>query len=195
MSDKLEKFNHDIATSIAEGKKAERDAISSLKRMSPEELARAPRDLIEDLSPEQYRDVVTHVTKLAQGVDGPVKQNRKRRTIRIPKLTIDLVVIIVTTSTAFLAVLFAPLALDSWEARTPPIRFYDTSIWPTCARLTGWSDGCIYTVSNELSWNAAAHMLDLPPTYLRHVNRHIVAEPIPAGSRLVVWRERGTLRN
>lgn len=66
--------------------------------------------------------------------------------------------------------------------------------WPRCPRLSRWTDGCVYQVTSGLSWRDAATYLDIPESYLRHLNRHIPGNSISAGSDLTVWRDRFPLQ-
>jgi hypothetical protein len=197
MNSKLTTFKTDAAAAIADANEADTQVVERLKRMSPEEFARAPRELIEDLSTEQYRDVLAQVTRMMDSEDEPPrKASAWKHLIRhVPAALLVLAKAGLLGVAVFLLVLAGPPTADWWWSRTPPVRTFDTGTWPSCGRLTAWDDGCVYTVTNNLTWNAAASLLELPSTYLRQVNRHITTETLPAGAVLVVWRERGTLRN
>jgi hypothetical protein len=192
---KLAEFKKNAKAAISKGKLAEAETVQKLKRMSPEEFARAPRELLEDLSAEQYGDVLSHVV----GVVKPVKASSHRSRPGVLKRLFDsipaLVLTFLTVLLAFGSVLCAPTLIDWWGARTPPVRTSDAATWPSCKRLNAWVDGCTYTVTSAdgLPWFLAADMLGLPETYVRESNPHIVGDPIPTGSILVVWRERTLL--
>lgn len=198
MNSKLTAFKSDAAAAVADANEAETQVVERLKRMSPEEFARAPRELIEDLSTEQYRDVLAQVTRMMDSEDDepPRKASAwKRLTRHVPAALLVLAKAGLLGASAFFLVLAGPPIADWWWSRTPPVRSTDTGTWPSCGRLTAWDDGCVYTITDGLTWDAAAIILELPSTYLRQVNRHITTGTLPAGAILVVWRERGTLRN
>ncbi|MCY0149604.1 hypothetical protein OEG84_18295 [Hoeflea sp. G2-23] len=69
--------------------------------------------------------------------------------------------------------------------------------WPRCLRLDRRTDGCVYrTGGSRLSLVSAAELLHIDVPNLADLNRHLAGSssmPLPAGSLIVVLRDRSRL--
>lgn len=202
MPEKLSKFLKDVASAKANGDAAEVDLIAKLKGLLPEDFARVPRDIVGSLSASQYADVVRSIApnlKLNGAKMKAAPEDRYKRTFRdylawIPAPIVAMVVSIVIGMAILAAAISTTPALEWWSySKSLSLPVY-VAEWPRCLRLTRWTDGCVYRVTKGLPWRDAAGYLDVPESYLRHLNRHITDVSIPAGADLTVWRERFPLR-
>ncbi len=73
----------------------------------------------------------------------------------------------------------------------------NASDWPRCLRLDRHTDGCVYrTGGNRLTLAKAAALLRMDAGDLAGLNRHLAGigdQPLPAGSLIVVLRDRTRL--
>jgi hypothetical protein len=198
MPSKLSEFLSDVSSAKAKGDAADAEVVSKLKGLSPEDFARVPRDVLGDLSSAQYTDIVGSIApdvKLNKPKAKPTVVRRQTRSLRDYWTWIPLPVVAVAASVAlgmtilFAAIITTPL-LEWWSYSKPLTLPAHVAEWPRCARLSRWTDGCVYRVTKILPWKDAAGYLDLPESFLRRLNHHIADDPIPAGTDLTVWRER-----
>lgn len=75
------------------------------------------------------------------------------------------------------------------------VRPASTATWPSCSRLSRYTDGCVYTPTQDLNWEWVARQLDIPVEVLKRTNRHQPPQFIVGRAPLIVWRERGRLEN
>jgi len=202
MPSKLSEFLSDVSSAKAKGDAADAEVVSKLKGLSPEDFARVPRDVLGDLSSVQYADVVGSIAPDVKLNKPKVKAAVvKRQTwawrdywtwIPLPAIA---VVASLTLGMTILAAAIITTPLLEWWCYSKPLSLPAYVIdWPRCARLSRWTDGCVYSVTKNLSWKDAAAYLDLPESFLRRLNHHIADDPIPAGATLTVWRERFLLQ-
>jgi hypothetical protein len=199
MAKRLQTFLKDVKALRASAIADKSALLQRLKAMTPEEFVHVPREDLQELTDKQYAEIVQHVTKghrLAEPSDMAPR-------IAAPWSRLSWKAI-PTAAQAVLSgflvgslVLGASLAIDPtvawWQYRTPPVRSEDASSWPLCHRLNGWVDGCTYSPAQDMAWERAASLLQMPESQLRQDNRHINESNIPQGSVLIVWRHRGQL--
>ena len=197
MTEQLEMFEKDVAQAKAKGTAAEQDVVAKLKALSPQKFARVPRKVLDGLTVEQYAEVIAHVSPDDESPEIEVKASKPRRNLlkgawqTIPHW-LRAVFIGVTAGFAVLTAVINSLSvLDWYRFQTPPVRSPVTDDWPPCVRLNQWVDGCAYRPTEEMTWAQLSKHLGLPITYLQTLNRHLPIKTIPAGSRIIVWRERG----
>jgi hypothetical protein len=202
MPEKLKTFLRDVTSAKVKGDAADADVIATLKKMTAEEFARVPREVLDDLSTRQYADVVRTVAPEVQ-LATPAKTisagGRHTRAWRdywswIPAPVVAMIVSIAIGVIALTAIVSVTPVLEWQSYSTPLSRPAFVGEWPRCRRLSRWTDGCVYGVTTGMSWQSAAQYLDIPESYLRRLNRHIPREAIPAGSNLTVWRDRFPLQ-
>jgi len=202
MPDKLTLFLQDVTSAKVKADSANAEVIATLKKMTAEEFARVPRDVLNDLTTRQYADVVQTVAPDVQLVEPAAaipaggRHNRAWRDYWtwIPAPVVAVVVsLAIGMITLAAAVSLTPLL--EWQSYSTPLsRPAHVSEWPRCRRLSRWTDGCVYGVTKGMSWHNAARYLDIPESYLRTLNRHVSGDAIPTGSDLTVWRERFPLQ-
>jgi hypothetical protein len=200
MPDRLEQFLVDVAEAKAECAAADARLIARLKRLSPEEFVRVPRNVIDGLTSAQYADIVKTIApamKLKTEKEPPKTPKKRVQQTWWPKIPASIVGIVVGLSVGLLilgGLSGVPRVLEWWSYDQPLVRSSDVSKWPRCARLTRWTDGCVYRVTSGLSWAEVAGDLDLPESYLRNLNNDVVNKTVPAKSDIIVWRERFPLQ-
>jgi hypothetical protein len=73
----------------------------------------------------------------------------------------------------------------------------NASQWPRCERLDQHTDGCVYrTGGSRLTLARAAALLRIDAADLSNLNRHLAGngdQPLPAGSLIIVLRDRARL--
>lgn len=196
----LRVFLKDVASAKAKGDAADAAVIRKLKTLSADEFARVPRDMLNSLSNEQYKDIVNTVAphvELKEPEPAPSLAKPKQRHLNwrlLPRWVVAVFAGLLLGIAILIAASSATPLQEWWSYSTPLSRGMNVATWPRCQRLTRWTDGCVYRVTRGLSWSDAAGLVDLPETYLRWLNSHIQADPIPAGSDLTIWRERFPLQ-
>jgi hypothetical protein len=202
MPEKLKTFLRDVTSAKVKADAADAVVIATLKKMTAEEFARVPRDVLDDLSTKQYADIVRAVAPEVQ-LANPEKTisagGRHTRAWReywtwIPTPLVALIVGLATGVMVLTAMVSATPLLEWQSYSTRLSRPAYVGEWPRCRRLSRWTDGCVYGVTTGMSWQNATEYLDIPESYLRTLNRHIPGDAIPAGSDLTVWRDRFPLQ-
>jgi hypothetical protein len=169
--------------------------------MSPAELLTQPWIVFDQLTSAQYRDVVRTVApdvKLDEPtIETPAKEKKtllewwRERSISM-RSSIPTVAVTVVLAVGGILVPWAPKwTLSQIEA----VRPVSTSKWPECRRLGSYTDGCIYTPTQDLNWDWVAWKLQMPKEILLRANPHLPPLFIVRRAPLVVWRERGRLEN
>lgn len=203
MPDKLSQFLTDVASAKAKGDAADAGVVAKLKGLSPEDFTRVPREILSGLSNTQYADVVGSIApdlKLKVPKTPPVISPRRRSlggayvVTWIPRVLVAMGTALSAGAVILLVVINAGPLIDWWSYPQPLFRSIEVRDWPGCPHLDRWTDGCVYHVTQGISWRDAARDLSLPESYLRQLNRHITDNPIPAAASLIVWRERFPLK-
>lgn len=202
MPAKLKSFLADVASARAKSEAAEAEVIKRLKGMSPAEFARVPRNVLNGLTNQQYEEIVGAIApgielkkEAAPPANAAAEPRARLHLGWMPRPLVAAACAIVLGVMAMIAVLAATPALERWSYSGPLLRTADVATWPKCARLTRWTDGCLYQVTRGVSWSDAAGSLDIRETTLRELNRHIRFSDIPSGSSLIVWRYRFELQH
>lgn len=195
----LQAFLEDVASAKAKGDAADAAVVTKLKALSADEFARVPRDMLNSLSNEQYKDIVATVAphvelKEPEAPPSPAKPKRHLNWRLLPRWIVAVFAGLLLGSAILIAAISATPLQEWWSYSTPLSRGTNVATWPRCQRLTQWTDGCVYRVTRGLSWSDAASLVELPEIYLRWLNSHIQADPIPAGSDLTIWRQRFPLQ-
>lgn len=204
------RFNADVAAVAEDAKQSVTQLIAELKTLTPTELLRVPRNVINQLSHRQYVGVIGAVAPFIapnqllprQGHDnpiGPLKAKRKPWSAAKwwgatgPFYRAALITLAISVAIP----IFTTLAWPSLKMRIDQarlVRTVDASIWPSCNRLDTYVDGCVYRNRTPLRWEIATRYLRIDAEQLRVLNSHITyPTPIPANSSLIVWRGRGRL--
>lgn len=199
MAERLKAFLKDVSTLRAQ-QTAERSArMDQLKAMSPEQLVRLPRQELQELTDQQYAEIVRQVApehqlpKPSEVSADAAKSWTVLRGIAIPTAERAAVLSVLAGFTVLLASLAIGPTVDRWHHRNPPVRSAQAATWPLCPRLSGRVDGCIYVPMRDMGWDRAASLLELPEADLQETNRHINQAYIPRQTALVVWRHRGQI--
>lgn len=200
MIDPRELFRRNVAKVSSDHRAASAALLRRLKSMSPPEFLKQPRSTFDRLTPKQYREVIEAI---APDVQLPNTGNTSLaverpdislwttwwRRVKKPFLACFLVIAIAlggtTATTAYKWVL----------SQAEIVRPVSIATWPACARLSQYTDGCIYTPTQDLNWEWVADQLDMPLEVLRRTNRHQPAQFIMQHSMLIIWREKGKLEN
>ncbi|MCW5690998.1 MAG: hypothetical protein KIT48_01395 [Pseudolabrys sp.] len=199
MARRLDEFLTNVKVAREERAADQKALVRQLKGLTAEAFVRLPREAMQDLTNEQYDNVVKHVApdhKLPQPPAEPPTLPRWRlRDIwkATPNWMQAAVAALLTGLPILMASLLVVPAIHRWQYQTPPVRSIETSTWPLCDRLNEWVDGCIYVLHRAMMWERAAGLLAVPEAELRRINRHIRENYIPAGATIVVWRARGVL--
>lgn len=201
MPDARRDFQRNVAKIKADGRVASVNLVRRLKGMSAKELLNQPWTVLDQLSLEQYREVV-----------GAIAPDVKLQVPKIEKLQSEeltwsewwceqsanrrsfVYVTLVTLVVSLLGIL-APWAYKATLSRIPIRRPASTLTWPACHRLSAYTDGCIYTPTQDLNWARVAGQLDMPVETLRRINQQEPTPFILRGVPLAIWRERGQLEN
>lgn len=173
--------------------------LNQLKAMTPEEFVRIPREELQELTDRQYAEVARHIATVHQLPNPPDMPERSDRSwtglhwTGMPTIARAVLLGFLTGLLILGVSLAIGPATDWWQYRTPPVRSQEASTWPKCHRLSGWVDGCTYSLTKDMTWERAASLLQMSETELREANRHINRTYIPRLTMLVVWRHRGQL--
>lgn len=180
--------------------KASAQLVQRLKQMTPAEFLRLPPNTFASLTAAQYRDIVATIapdTKLP--MPPPLEElpadTRTWRDWWRERSTL-MQVHIVTTAITVIAVGIAIAVPMAWKwtvSRMEIVRPASTATWPVCARLSPYTDGCVYHPRQNLTWDGVAQELAVSPQELYAANQHLPPQYIPANSTLAVWRHRGRL--
>ena len=196
----LKQHRIDIERAIADGVAGRDELFARLMAMPANERAKVSPGLFARLSEQQLRALLggERDSRAAAPVDPPPPPDRRvgwhwRRGVPLPPLRTALAsalaVAVLGGGAAFAVIMTGPLA--------PPalVRSIHADTWPDCPRLSRDIDGCIYSVESGISLGMAASDLAMPLETLLAVNPSIPTPTtiLPAGTRLVVWRTRGTL--
>lgn len=189
-------FGARIKTAIAEGRAGRREIALQLARLPLEQLAKTLPSSIAMLGPQGFEMLVSMRRDIPAGVTGRPSAIGPaippRPAVAIGKIRRRWPI------WAVCAVLLAagPVFDRAWpflermagnSAR--PIR---VSTWPSCRRLDGYTDGCLYRTGNpDTTLRHLADQLGMPVNELARSNRHLANTtdaPLARGTSVVVWR-------
>ncbi|MGQ3210910.1 MAG: hypothetical protein ACT6U0_17065 [Shinella sp.] len=189
-------FGARIKTAIAEGQAGRREIALQLARLPLEQLVKALPSSIATLGPQGFEMLVSMRRDIPAGVTG---RPSTLAPLAPPKPA-------ATTQKVWhrwpiwvaCAVLLAagPVFDCSWPLLermasdgARPIR---VSTWPSCRRLDGHVDGCLYRTGNpRTTLRHLSDRLGMPAEELARSNRHLTATvdaPLARGTSVVVWR-------
>lgn len=200
MARHLEAFLTNVKAAREERAADQKALVRQLKNLTAEAFVRLPREAMQDLTNEQYDNVVKHIAPGHKLPQPPTEPSRppQWRLRDLWKATPSWVKAAVAALLAGLPMLMAALlvvpAIHWWQSQTPPLRSADASTWLRCTQMNEWVDGCIYVPTTALTWDRAAGLLGMVEGELRQINRHIRENYIPAGATIIVWRKRGILQ-
>ena len=97
------------------------------------------------------------------------------------------ITVVVTTVIVIMAVA-SPLAWKWTLSHIEIVRPQERGLWPRCARLSAYTDGCIYYPTGDLYWATVAEQLQMSPQEIYQENRHLPPQFIPRRAPLVIWR-------
>lgn len=194
-------FRRNVAKVKADARKASAELVQRLKDMSPTEFLRQPPSVFNRLTLAQYREIVRVIdpnVKLPNPkIEFPIGENRSLRdwwreqSVRARSAALMAILTVVFAVVGVLTPWIWRLRLSQMDV----VRPISTLTWPTCSRLSAYTDGCVYTPTQDLDWDQVARQLDMPVEILRRNNRHLPPQFIVRGAPLVIWRERGRLEN
>lgn len=193
-----ELFRCNVARVSSDHRAASVALLRRLKNMSPSEFLKQPRSMFDRLTPKQYREVIEAIApdvKLPNAGNTPLAFQRPDISfwttwwhhVKEPFLACVLVI-----ATA-LGGATATTAYKWIFSQTEIVRPISIATWPACTRLSHYTDGCVYTPTQDLSWQLVADQLGMPLEVLRRTNRHQPAQFIMPHSMLIIWREKGKL--
>jgi hypothetical protein len=200
MADLRAWFRKNITRVKEDADKTSAQLVQRLKRMTPAEFLRLPANTFASLTAAQYRDIVATIAPDTElPMPAPLEELpadtrtwrdwwRERSTL----VQVSIVTVMVTMLAVGLAIA-TPWAQNWMASRMEIVRPVSTATWPVCARLSPYTDGCVYYPRQNLGWDWVAQQLAMSPQDLYAANRHLSPEYIPANSVLAVWRHRGRL--
>jgi hypothetical protein len=200
MTNRLGKFLQDVSALSAQRNAEQRERLERLKAMTPEQFVRVPREELQYLTGSQYAAIVRHIAPTHRPLEPQAAAKQKSEfwailhKVTVPTAARAAVLGLLSGFLVWVASVSVSFAIDWWQYRIPPIRSQDASSWPQCPRLNSRVDGCIYEPVQNMAWDRAADLLQIPGTELRQSNRHILETYIPAQSMLVVWRHRSQFK-
>lgn len=196
-------FDELVKTAIREGKDGRAEIVRQLSVLPLERLASVPASALALIGPEGLAALAARRAEfaglaprsgpmvgsgLAPAMIAPARTVRRWRVS--PTVWLCAVIILAALSFDRIAAMALPSASSGPLSR-------NASDWPRCLRLDRRTDGCVYrTGGNRLSLARAATLLRMEAGDLAGLNRHLAGHgnrPLPAGSLIVVLRDRARL--
>jgi hypothetical protein len=179
------------------------EVVEQLMEIPVSQLHQCDPTLFARITPDQRADIFSHIAQQSEpsGHRPPtnIVRYKHRKTFLIGRLWRALPLAVRSQSlglllSSALAISFlGVLAFEGQFASFPASLPSDTSSWPKCNRLTPSMDGCVYVVSDSLTWRDAATLLGFDP---RDDNRHLAnRKTLQRGDKLIVWRKLIPLEN
>jgi len=196
----LQDFKSRSEADINEGRV---EVVERLKGIPVSQLHHSDPTLFARITPDQRADVFSHIAHQIVASDSRPPANivryKHRRTFLIGRLWRALplaarsqflgIFLSSTLAVLFLGVLAFEGQLTSIPASLP----IDSTYWPKCIRLTPSIDGCVYVVSDSLTWHDAAMLLGFDP---QDSNSHLAnRKTLQHGDKMIVWRKLIPLEN
>ena len=196
----LQDFKSRSEADINEGRV---EVVERLKGIPVSQLHHSDPTLFARITPDQRADVFSHIAHQTVASDSRPPANivryKHRRTFLIGRLWRALPLAARSQSlgiflSSALAVLFlGVLAFEGQLASIPASLPIDSTYWPKCNRLTPSIDGCVYVVSDSLTWHDAAMLLGFDP---QDSNSHLAnRKTLQHGDKMIVWRKLIPLEN
>jgi hypothetical protein len=197
-------FDALVRTAIREGRDGRAEIVRQLCALPLERLAAVPASALALIGPEGLAALAAHRAEFAGLAskpgpivgDGPAMvmttPTRPVRRWRVsPTVWFCAGIVLAAMSFDRVAAVVAPP-----PSATGPLS-HNASDWPRCQRLDRHTDGCVYrTGGNRLTLAKAATFLRMDAGDLASLNRHLAGigdQPLPAGSLIVVLRDRTRL--
>ncbi|MGH6711767.1 MAG: hypothetical protein ACREEK_22695 [Bradyrhizobium sp.] len=200
MADRRTQFRENVANVKRDANNHSKQLVQRLKQLTPAEFLRLPAKTFAFLTTAEYGDIVATIapgTKVpaAPPVEGVVAEATTWRNWWHTRSTLtQMAIFTAVVTTIFVAVAIGtPGAWKSIMSRMEVVRPRSTATWPRCARLSSYTDGCVYYPNRDLQWAVVAEQLQMPRQELYDANRHLPPQFIPARAALVIWRHRGRL--
>lgn len=194
-------FEAKLEAAKAEGTAGRKELLDRLARMDMEKLIGLPASSLAILGPTGLARLAAMREDLA-GIDrtsgkavlpstsASITQAAPRQSVH-PVRSIAVVVLSILTVGVGLD-LMRPMLMP-WMF-DPGTRSRQTSLWPSCPRLDGHVDGCVYTVGGTmLSLGRVADLTDIPIDRVLTANRHlpnVTDAVLQKGSQVLIWRDR-----
>lgn len=189
-------FGTRIKTAMAEGRAGRREIALQLARLPMEQLVKALPSSIAMLGPQGFEMLVSMRRDIPAGATGrpstiepsaPPKPPTTSHKVRHGWPIWVVCAVLLAAGPVFDRSL--PLLARMAGNSARPIR---VSTWPSCRRLDGYVDGCLYrTGSPHTTLRQLADRLDMPADELARSNRHLTTAADAAlarGTSVVVWR-------
>jgi hypothetical protein len=202
MPDRRSEFFTNVAKVKADAKNDAQQLLRELKLMTVAEFLRLPAKRLALLTAAQYREVVATIAPeiSLSGPPPPEHVREEVTTLRDRWLACPAIVQMILIST-LMTTIFVFAAIGSpwaWKwamSRVEIVRPRLTARWPECARLSPFTDGCVYYPAQDLDLATAADRLQMSPRELRDTNPHLPSQFVPARTPLAIWRHRGHLED
>lgn len=202
MPDRRSEFFTNVAKVKADAKNDAQQLLRELKMMTVAEFLRLPAKRLALLTAAQYREVVATIAPEIR-LPGPPPPEHVRIEATIlrdwwracPTIMQMILITIMVTTTIIFAATGSPWAWKWAMSRVEIVRPRSTMTWPECARLSRFTDGCVYYPAQDLDLATAADRLQMSPQELRDTNPHLPPQFVPAHTPLAIWRHRGRLEN
>lgn len=196
-------FDALVQTAIREGKDGRAEIVRQLCALPLERLAAVPASALALIGPEGLTVLAARRAEFAGLAPKPgpmvgsspatatkTPANAVRRWRFSPTVWLCAGIVLAALSFDRIAAMTLPPASSGPLSR-------NASDWPRCLRLDARTDGCVYRTSgNRLSLTKAAALLRIDAGDLAGLNRHLAGngnQPLPAGSLIVVLRDRARL--
>jgi hypothetical protein len=202
MPDRRSEFLNNVAKVKADAKNDAQQLMRELKLMTVAEFLHLPAKRLALFTAAQYREVVATIAPEISlpGPPPPEHVRVEATTLRdwwraCPAIVqMNFITAMVTTIILFAAI-GSPSAWKWTMSRVEIVRPRSTATWPTCARLSSFTDGCVYYPGQDLDWATVADRLQMSTQELHEVNPQLPSQTVLARSALAIWRHRGRLEN
>ena len=200
MADGRAIFHKDVAKVKRDAANDTRQLMSRLKQLTPAQFVRLPAKTLARLTAAQYREVVGIIApEIGLPVPSPPPDPgheapswRERWRLLPSSAQITVITSVLTTAIVMVAVA-SPQVLRWTLTHIEIVRPGERGSWPRCARLSPYTDGCLYFPIYDMDWDALAEQLHIPRQQLYDDNKHLPPQFIPARAPIVIWRHRGRL--
>lgn len=200
MADRRAVFRKDVTKVKRDAASESRQLMNRLKQMTPAQFVRLPAETLARLTAAQYREVVGTIAPEI-GLPAPSPPSKPQRETLgwrerwrlLPSSARMTVITSVLTSVIVMVAVASPQVLRWTLTHIEIVRHQDRSAWPRCARLSPYTDGCLYFPTHDMDWDALAEQLHISRRQLYDDNKHLPPQFIPAKAPIVIWRHRGRL--
>lgn len=194
-------FEAKLESAKAEGTAGRQELLDRLARMDMEKLIGLPASSLAILGPTGLARLAAMREDLAGIARKLDKAASPRSSTDITQVsprqsnqpTGSIAVVVLSIIVAGVCVDLVRPMLMSWMF-DPGVRSRQTSIWPSCPRLDGRVDGCVYKVGGTtLSLGRVAELTEIPIDRVLAANRHlpkVTDAVLQNGSHVVIWRDR-----